>query len=505
MSLARETAETPGRIVLRGGRLGVGGAPRDVVLEDGRVVDICPAGQAPRRERGLEILDLRDATVLPGLVDGHVHVDQWTQRRYRIDVGAAAGPLAVAAMIRAHVDGGRGWSGELVTAHGFRDAMWDEPADRTVLDEVVGDVPVAVVSADLHAVWLSTAALVEVGRSQHPTGVLRDLDGLELLQVLTAEEPTALGDARVADTLAAAASRGVTRLVDFEHADTIAAWQRRSATHGLAVRVHAAVWPSWLDAAIAAGRHTGDIVEGTGGLLHVGPLKIMADGSLNTRTACCDDPYPHGAADHESHGLQLIERADLVTMMTHAWQGGLEPAVHAIGDRANSLALDAFEAVGCPGRIEHAQLVRVEDFRRFARRGLVTSVQPQHAVADRDVAERYWPGRTARAFAYRALEAAGARLEFGSDAPVTPLDPWLAIAAAVHRTDDDRPPWHPEQRLSLHSAVTAACAGRASVAVGDVADLTIVPGDLLSLDAAELRGHPVLATVVGGQFTYRLG
>lgn len=109
--------------------------------------------------------------------------------------------------------------------------------------------------------------------------------------------------------------------------------------------------------------------------------------------------------------------------MRRAAAHGIEPAVHAIGDRANTVALDAFEAVRCRGRIEHAQLLSPEDLPRFARLGVTAGVQPRHATDDRDVADRHWAGRTERAFAYADLLAAGARLEFGSDAPVSPLDP----------------------------------------------------------------------------------
>ena len=109
----------------------------------------------------------------------------------------------------------------------------------------------------------------------------------------------------------------------------------------------------------------------------------------------------------------------------------MTPAVHAIGDRANARVLDAFEAVGCSGSIEHAQLLRREDVARFAALGVVASVQPEHAMDDRDVADRYWAGRTDRAFMLAELAAAGVELALGSDAPVAPIDPWVAISAAV--------------------------------------------------------------------------
>jgi predicted amidohydrolase YtcJ len=177
--------------------------------------------------------------------------------------------------------------------------------------------------------------------------------------------------------------------------------------------------------------------------------------------------------------------------------------VHAIGDHANTIALNAFERVGCSGRIEHAQLIRPDDAVRFARQGLVTSVQPQHAMSDRDVADRHWADRTATAFPYGSLLRAGATLEFGSDAPVAEPDPWHAIADAVHRTDDDRPPWHLEQSVPLSAALAAATGGRYGVDVGDPADLIVVPEDPATLSNQDLRSLPVLATMVAGRLAYR--
>jgi hypothetical protein len=177
--------------------------------------------------------------------------------------------------------------------------------------------------------------------------------------------------------------------------------------------------------------------------------------------------------------------------------------VHAIGDLAGALVLDAFEAVGCPGRIEHAQLVRAGDAGRFARAGLVTSVQPAHCPDDRDVADSHWPGRTDRAYAYRTLLAAGATLEFGSDAPVAPLDPWDGIAAAVARSDDDRPAWHPEQALGVADALAASSRGRRAVRPGSAADLVIVAEDPARACPATLRGMPVLGTLLSGRWTHR--
>ncbi len=264
----------------------------------------------------------------------------------------------------------------------------------------------------------------------------------------------------------------------------------------------AAVYPSRLDAAIKRGLRTGDEVGADGSLVQVGPLKLFTDGSLNTRTALCRDPYPGLEGTDGAHGIEETAPDELVRLMRHAAAHGIEPAVHAIGDRANTVALDAFEAVRCRGRIEHAQLLSPQDLPRFAQLGVTAGVQPRHATDDRDVADRHWAGRTERAFAYGDLLAAGARLEFGSDAPVSPLDPWLAIASAVSRTDDERPAWHPEQRLSVPDALVAAARGHRLIRVGDPADLVVVDVDPLDADPDTLRAMPVHATMTNGRWTH---
>jgi hypothetical protein len=187
--------------------------------------------------------------------------------------------------------------------------------------------------------------------------------------------------------------------------------------------------------------------------------------------------------------------------MRRARDAGILPDVHAIGDRANTLALDAFEAIGSGGRIEHAQLLSAADIPRFARLGVEVSVQPEHAMDDRDVAERHWPDATGRAYPFRSLLDAGATLRFGSDAPVSPLDPWLGMAAAVSRSRDGREPWHPEQCISNAEALAAST--RTTVAIGQVADLVVTDLDPLTATDEQLRRMPVAATLLGGRFTHR--
>jgi len=497
----------PSPLVLRDVRVGSGGGLTDVRLADGRVAAIgsgvAQAGDQSWHQPG--------AVLLPGFVDAHVHATQWASDRNRVDVSSARSPQHAADLLRAAVAAlpQPVRRDEWVVGRGLRDALWTQPPHRDLLESALPGIAVAVVSHDLHTVWLSPAGLARIGHMS-ATGLLREREALEATAAVDGDRSPQLVDSWVATAVAAAAARGITQVVDYEFADNCSDWLRRLDVHDLAVRVRAGVWRPWLDAALDRGLRTGDPVPGSRGQLEVGWFKVITDGSLNTRTAFCHDPYPDGnpsdppQADRlhsDPHGLLLVTEEELVELMTRAAKGGLAPAVHAIGDAANSMVLGAFERVGCAGRIEHAQLVSPGDARRFARPGLVASVQPQHAVADRDVADTLWAGRTAHAFPYASLLNAGARLVLGSDAPVSEPAPLQAVADAVLRSDDDRPPWHPEQAIGLGDALAAASGGRRGITVGDRADLVLLGADPAHVPVRDLPLVPVLATLLGGRFT----
>lgn len=196
-------------------------------------------------------------------------------------------------------------------------------------------------------------------------------------------------------------------------------------------------------------------------------------------------------------------------MLQKANENGLRLAVHAIGDRAHSLTFDAFEKLTSPvhprSTIEHAQLLLHEDLPRFKKLGLIASIQPQHLIDDRELAERFWPSCTARAFPYGDLQRAGIEVVLGSDAPVSALDPWSQISAGIsrRRPDETHDGWHPEQKIDLVSAYKGSTSGqRLQVSKGDVADLCVLPCDPLACDADQIRTMQVMATMLGGRFTH---
>lgn len=484
------------RIVGAGSELLPDEGPFDVFLADGVIADIAPRGAL--RARG-EVLEGGGGWLIPGLWDHHVHVMQWALVAQRTPLGEArSAAQATALMSDATIIDGRR------VGTGFRDALWPDDPTLERLDAATGEVPTYLINADVHSVWLNSAALRREGISTDGSGILREAPAFEISRRLNDIAPDT-GDRLVATMAQDAAARGVVGLVDLDMAWNEEAWARRTRAGFDTLRVEFGIYPEHLPRAITEGLQTGDVARGAASTLaRVGPLKVITDGSLGTRTAACSHPYP--GTDHD-HGVLAVDFEQLVELMTAATAGGLECAIHAIGDVANSQALDAFALTQAQGTIEHAQLVAHADVPRFARLGVGASVQPEHAVDDRDMTDHIWAGQTAQPYPLAALAASGANLLIGSDAPVSPLDPWAAVAAAVFRTRDGRPPWQPEQAIGAATALAASTHGGSMspgvIAPGAPADLALCTTDPLTADETSLRAMRVAATLLGGRLTHR--
>ncbi len=477
--------------MIRGARLLGASALVDIVVAQGEIVAVAPAAQAPTA--AARAIEAEGRWVMPGLWDFHVHPTDWAAMRHRLDLRAAASAAecvaAVAARLAQH-------PGAEVVATGLWCAGWEQRPVRADLDAF--DVPVSLLSGDSHSAVFNTAALARYGLAADA-----DADGWVTEGAWFAVMPgigsadDATRDRWVIEAGQDAAARGVVGIVDLDAHDTHAAWRRRHGAGFAAHRVRAGVWTDHLEGAVAAGLRTGDPVPGAGPLVTMGSLKIIADGSLNTGTAHCRHPFPGGG-----HGAMNLDQPALVAAMSRAAAAGIDASIHAIGDAALTLVLDAFEASHAHGAIEHAQLATPSDITRMARLGLAASIQPWHLVDDRDIAEKLWHGRTDRAYAYAEMAAAGIELRLGSDAPVAPLDPWRAIAAAVLRTGDHRPAWHPEQRIGLDLALRSSWGGVREIVPGGPADLVLLDDDPFALGAAALPDIGVAATICAGNVTY---
>lgn len=325
-----------------------------------------------------------------------------------------------------------------------------------------------------------------------------------------------------------AARKGVVGIRDYEMAENVDTWTRRfsaaspppprdandsawtgidwdgSFTHGIrGLRVEAGVYPERLEDAIEAGWKTGVELPGSDGLGHVGAMKMISDGSLNTRSAFCSMPYSDIFPDF--YGTLSYAPDQIETYFHVATCHGFAIACHAIGDEANTIVPNAAASTHAHGSIEHAQMLKPADIPRFAKLGLTASIQPQHAMDDRDVITRFWANPGGIPYAFKALHDAGVRLRMGSDAPVAPLDPWMAISAAVFGTESsDREPFQPEQCLDARTALAASTAvGRDRPEPGDPADLVLLDRDPYAVSTPEeMRAMPVAATMLAGRWTY---
>ncbi|GAA2576968.1 amidohydrolase [Microbacterium binotii] len=497
MSRPRIDALADVRIAGPGAELLPGTELYDIVLHDGRIADIAPAGAL--RLTG-SVHRAEGAHVIPGLWDHHVHVTQWALAALREPLGDAVSATDAAARmgrVAPGVDGRR-------VGTGFRDALWPDTPSLAVLDAATGDVPTYLINADVHSVWLNSSALAREGVSSDD-GILREGPAFEMSRRLN-QLPDRVSDAAVTAMAAAASARGVVGVVDLDMVWNESSWQRRRSAGFDLLRVEFGVYPDLLDRAIAEGLRSGDPLRGDdGGLITVGALKAITDGSLGTRTAACSVAY---ADPPHPHGLLTIPPDALREVMTRATAAGLDCAIHAIGDEAMRHALDAYAATGAHGTIEHAQLVAVADIPRMARLGVAASVQPEHALDDRDLTDSIWATQTARPYPLRSLWAAGIDLRFGSDAPVSALDPWRQIAAAASRTRDSREPWQPGETVSADVALAASTHRGSSnpdtIAVGQRADLALTAADPRAMEPSALRGMEVVGTIMDGRVIHRV-
>jgi predicted amidohydrolase YtcJ len=460
-----------------------------------------------------ERVDLGGRCVLPAFTDSHVHFPTWSlaRRDVRLD-----GATSLAEALRRVASAER--HGTWVRGTGWRDADWEARPSATALDDVTGEAPAALWAKDYHSLWLNSAALSRAGGDLdvaggvverddrgEPTGVLRE----EAAWRFREEYVTVSEDEWVEATregLKVANSRGVASVHDKDGwLGAARIYARIHEREGLTLRV----WQSFPHEHVERLEALGLRSRVGDEYLRLGYLKAFMDGTLGSQTAWLLD----------GSGVTITTGDELVDVIRAGARAGWPVAVHAIGDRANREALDAFAAtrdvwqpLGLRQRIEHAQCLAREDLGRFAALGVACSVQFSHAPSDRDLAERFWPDRNVLAYAYRALLDSGAVVANGSDAPVEELDPLAGIAAGVLRTIDDRPAWHPEQALTVEQALHASTVAPAWLAgderrrgrllPGYLADLVVLDRDPLAIEPEELRAVQVVATMVGGRWVF---
>jgi predicted amidohydrolase YtcJ len=465
-----------------------------------------------------ERIDLGGRCVLPGFNDAHVHFPTWSLAQSEVkleDTRSLEEALSRVAEASRSLPEDR-W----IRGRGWRSGDWSPPVEptRQALDDVTGDTPTALMARDYHSLWLNSAALaqadgdlqvhggvVELDEHGEPTGVLREESAWRFRDRYLLASDDEFVDA-MRGGLKLAVSRGVTAVHDKDGwLGAPRFWQRLRDEEALTIRVWQSLPYDHIDRLEEIGLRSalGD------GLLRIGYLKAFMDGTLGSQTARLMD----------GSGVVITSREELAEIIRNGARAGWPVAVHAIGDLANREALDAFEEtrsewapLGLRQRIEHAQLLTVEDISRFGELGVAASVQFSHAPSDRDLADRIWAGHTDRAYAYRSLAGHGALLANGSDAPIEELDPLAGIRAGVLRTLDEREAWHPEQAVGVEQALEATIlapawlAGderrRGKLVPGYLADLVVLDRDPVSIPPEELPEVQVVATMLGGRWVH---
>lgn len=441
----------------------------DVTVDDGIITAISPS-----TGRFDGDLDADGAGLWPGLWDHHVHFSTQALIGQAVRLHPEASLAEVLDAVRRHLTHG---TTELI-GFGFRSATWPAPPTAADLDAVAA-VPVALMSRDLHSLWCNTPGLQLAGAAHHPTGFLVEDEAFAGIRHIMATQPELIDHAVLAAEQEAA-RLGVVGVVDMEMDWAVAAWQRRATRRTLSLHIEAATYPERFDDLLALGlTHGHEIASG----VRIGPLKIIADGAMGSRTAYCTDPYP-APLPGLPHGRANLGPAELQHLLGQAHRAGLQAAVHAIGDAACTTVLDAFEATGCRGSVEHVQCVLPTDLPRFAALGVTASIQPQHQLDDAGIVEQIWPTAASRAYPMLDLVRSGALLRLGSDAPVAPLDPWRTLEAACQR------PYRADQALPVEVALRAST--RTSLEIGQPADLVVAsqPGEvMLTMSAGRVTHH----------------
>ena len=500
-----------------------------IIIEDGRIKQIGAYADIAHRVPATDI-DGGGKYVLPGLTDAHGHVLGLGELKLQADLRGTTSIEDALARIRKHMAANP--SSRWVMGRGWNQVLWKDKRFPTAreLDAVVADRPAVMTRVDGHASWLNTAALKVAGitaSTPDPQGgqIVRDASGqptgvlVDTAEALIEKRIPAATDMEVKQQLLAAmnevASLGMTGVHDAGiDAQTWGAYRDLGAQGQLPIRIYAMLRDSPEDRQLM---QSGPRMPQFDDRLQMRAVKAWADGALGSRGAALMQDY----SDQPHHrGLMMYTREQMQELATLTASKGWQLNVHAIGDAGNRLVLDTLETMltkeqrhALRPRIEHAQVIALDDIKRFARLEVIASIQPTHATSDMNMAEdRLGAKRVQGAYAWRKLINAGVRLAGGSDFPVELPNPFYGLYAAVTRQDrEGHPPggWYPEEKLTREEAlrlftIDAAYAAQMEHATGSLepgkwADFIIVDRDYFKIPESEIDDIKVVGTYVAGK------
>jgi predicted amidohydrolase YtcJ len=481
-----------------------------------------------------ETIQLNGHFVMPGFNDAHVHLGAAGADMLAVPLNGAASveelQKRLADAVATHKEG------EWITGSGWDHTLWSVKAFPTKqqLDAVSPKNPVLLTHVSGHVAVANSAALkiagitkdspnprggeIEHDANGEPTGMLKEDSAMSLVAQNIPEPSDEQRRRGIELVLADVAKNGVTSVQDNSDWDDFLVYHDLREEKKLTVRI-----TEWLHFTTPLGELQNMRSEGgvSDSFLKTGALKMVTDGALGSRTAALLAPY---SDDPSASGILTMDPAKLRQMAIERDKAGFQLAFHAIGDRANRVALDVFEAVAKANgprdrrdRIEHAQVVAPEDFPRFASLKVIASMQPSHQTTDMRWAEqRVGPDRIKGAYAWATLQKSGARLAFGTDYPVEPISPMRGLYACVTRELPDGGPqggWQPQEKISLDDCIRAYTSGSAyaqfeegkkgELKRGEYADFVVLSNDLTKVPPSEFGKTRVLRTVVGGRTVYQ--
>jgi len=471
--------------------------------------------------------DLNGLTVVPGMVDAHTHFVFFARTLGFVMLDYETSLDTCVDKIR--LFSRRKRADEWIIGEGYSPDKFPtrvEP-DRHLLDKVTGRRPAFIFSKDQHSAWVNSRALEIAGIDERtpdpeggeivrfddgtPSGIVREGPAISLIynripQPTTKELSRCYGKA-----LKYAYSKGVTGVHSFDSPEMFSFLSSLAERGALGLRIN--YYPQ---ARVLPDLIRQQIKYGTGNeYLRIAGVKVFADGALGSQTALCFNTY---TGSKDNYGMEVTPVKEMRHIVKEAARLGLPCAIHAIGDRAVSNVLDAFEqspplSSGARHRIEHLQLMRRKDIARLKRLNVVASMQPSHCPADMVMVRRYWGKRGANAYIFRTLLDRGIDLAFGSDAPIEPIDPIAGVAHAVRRAHPgSRDVFHPEQRITAAEALHGFTVGPA-IAAGQSdcrgylmpdypADFVILDKDITQVAPSRIYDIEVLATVLDGQIKH---